>query len=60
MVLIGDDVINWRYSETTFIQIKKVLRLKKGLDLNPGGIALALELISQIDDLRRNIKRFKL
>ena len=55
----GDDVKRWRFSEVSMIQIQKAYRLEKDLRLNPAGAALALELMSQIEDLKNQLKRFQ-
>lgn len=36
------------------------MRLEKDLGLNPAGMALALKLMSQIDDLKAQLKRFRI
>jgi chaperone modulatory protein CbpM len=55
----GDDAMLWRFSEVSMVQIQKVHRLERDLRLNPAGAALALELISQIKDLKNQLKRFQ-
>ena len=55
----GDDAKLWRFSEVSVVQIQKALRLEQGLRLNPAGAALALELISEIDDLKNQLKRLQ-
>jgi chaperone modulatory protein CbpM len=54
----GDDVKRWRFSEVSMVQIQKVHRLERDLRLNPAGAVLALELMSQIEDLKNQLKRF--
>jgi chaperone modulatory protein CbpM len=55
----GDDVKFWRFSEISMVQIQRVHRLERDLRLNPAGAALALELMSQIEDLKNQLKRFQ-
>jgi chaperone modulatory protein CbpM len=55
----GDDVTLWRFSEVSVVQIQKVHRLERDLRLNPAGAALTLELMSQIEDLKNQLKRFQ-
>ena len=55
----GDDVEQWRFSEVSIIQFKKAQRLEQDLRLNPAGVALALELMSQIDELKTRLERFQ-
>lgn len=52
----GGDSTNWLFTETSIVQIKKASRLEKDLRLNPAGVALALELMSEIDDLKLQLK----
>ena len=55
----GDDFRLWRFSEISMIQIQKAYRLEKDLRLNPAGAALALELMSQIEDLKNQLKHLQ-
>ncbi len=55
----GNDVKLWRFSEISMVQIQKVHRLEKDLRLNPAGAALALELMSQIEDLKNQLRRLQ-
>ena len=55
----GDGVKLWRFSEVSVVQIQKAHRLERDLRLNPAGAALALELMSQIEDLKNRLKRFQ-
>lgn len=55
----GDDVSLWRFSEVSVVQIQKTHRLERDLRLNPAGAALALELMSQIEELKNQLKRFQ-
>ncbi len=51
----GHETGSWRFSETTIVQVKKASRLKKDLGLNPAGVAVALELMSRIEDLEKRL-----
>lgn len=53
----GSEASQWRFSEIMIVQIKKATRLENDLGLNPAGVALALDLMSQIDDLKNQLKR---
>ena len=55
----GDDVKLWRFSEVNMVRIQKACRLEQDLRLNPAGAALALELMSQIEDLKNQLMRFE-
>ena len=49
------DAEPWRFSGTTLPQVARALRLQKDLGLNIAGLALALDLFSEIDDLRNRL-----
>lgn len=51
----GSDVEQWRFSETHLILIKKVSRLEQDLRLNSAGAVLALELMREIERLRKKL-----
>lgn len=55
----GADVKRWRFSEVSMVQVLKAHRLERDLRLNPAGVALALELMSQIEDLKNQLKRLQ-
>ena len=55
----GDDITRWRFSEISVVRIQKAYRLEKDLRLNPAGAALALELMSQIEELKSKLKRLE-
>ncbi|MFA9421411.1 MAG: chaperone modulator CbpM [Gammaproteobacteria bacterium] len=46
-----------RFSETTMPQVVRALRLQRDLDLNLAGVAFALELIDEIESLRKRLQR---
>jgi len=55
----GGDVELWRFSELSVVRIQKAVRLEKDLRLNPAGAALALELMSQIEELKTELNRLQ-
>ena len=55
----GDDLKLWRFSELSIVQIQRAHRLERDLRLNPAGVALTIELMSQIEDLKNQLKRFQ-
>ncbi len=55
----GEDVKRWRFSEVNIVQVQKADRLERELRLNPAGVALALELMSEIEDLKNQLKRLQ-
>ena len=56
---LGDAAVEWRFSQTTVVEVHRAKRLEQDLGLNEAGLALAIELLSQIDDLKRKLARFK-
>ncbi len=49
----------WRFSRLTVIRIRKASRLENDLRLNPAGVALALQLMEQVDSLQQRLKRYE-
>lgn len=48
---------SWRFDSDMILTINKALRLRRDLDLNWSGVALALSLINEVEDLRLENKR---
>jgi len=48
----------WRFSRMNVIEVKRAQRLTNDLGLNPAGAALALELLKEIEGLKRRLARF--
>lgn len=47
----------WQFSGLAVTRIQTMLRLQRDLDVNLPGAALALELLDEIERLRRRIRR---
>jgi chaperone modulatory protein CbpM len=47
----------WRFADVSVIRLAKARRLRHDLDLNTAGVALALELLDEIDTLRAELRR---
>lgn len=43
---------DWRFDPQAIAVIKRAARLKQDLDIDWGGVALALDLLAEIDELR--------
>lgn len=52
----GADATLWRFSEISMVRIQKAWRLERDLKLNAPGVALALELMSRIEELERKLQ----
>lgn len=46
----------WRFSGTALRRARTALRLQRDLEINLPGVALALELLEEIGELRRSLR----
>jgi chaperone modulatory protein CbpM len=53
---VGVDRTQWRFASVSVVRIAKAKRLQRDLLINPPGVALALDLLDQIDDLRARLR----
>ena len=53
---VGGEAPEWRFEALTVVRVAKAKRLERDLDLNPSGIALVLELLDQLDELRARLR----
>ena len=56
----GRDPAKWRFRGICIHRIRRTERLKRDLGVNIAGAALALELLDEIDELNRQLRRLKL
>jgi chaperone modulatory protein CbpM len=47
---------SWIFNGSALPQAVRALRLQRDLDLNPAGVAIALDLLNEIEDLRNRLK----
>ena len=52
----GGEPPDWRFEALTIVRVAKAKRLERDLSLNPPGIALVLDLLEQIDELRSQLR----
>lgn len=52
----GAEHARWRFSRSTVVRVRTVLRMQRDLRVNLAGAALALELLEQIESLRARIR----
>jgi len=52
----GDEMHRWRFSGTCVVRVRSALRLQRDLGVNLAGIALALDLMEELEDLRAQLK----
>ena len=54
---IGHARADWRFASVTIVRVAKAKRLERDLNLNPPGLAVVLDLLDEIDELRRQLAR---
>ena len=52
----GADIRLWRFSGASLVRARSALRLQRDLGVNLAGIALALDLMEELESLRAHIK----
>jgi chaperone modulatory protein CbpM len=52
----GENSRSWRFSGSSLIRARSALRLQRDLGVNLAGIALALDLMEELENLRTKIK----
>ena len=53
---IGQARSDWRFASISIVRVAKAKRLGRDLELGPSGLALVLELLDQIDELRSRLE----
>lgn len=56
---IGHKKATWRFSGTSLQRAHAAMRLQHDLEINLAGVALALDLMDEIDALRERLCRFE-
>ena len=51
----GTTISQWRFSSVSVVQLAKAKRFDRDLGLNPAGIALAFDLLNEIDRLKARL-----
>lgn len=54
---VGDQPPDWRFSGPSLRRARLAARLTRDLDINPAGVALALDLLDEIAALRAQLLR---
>ncbi|MGZ6005699.1 MAG: chaperone modulator CbpM [Candidatus Saccharimonadales bacterium] len=52
----GDEIHVWRFSGACLVRVRSALRLHHDLGVNLAGIALALDLMEELENLRAQLK----
>ncbi len=55
----GRDPLRWRFSGASLRRARIALHLQRDLDINLPGVALALDLLEEIDRLERLLNRLR-
>jgi len=55
----GDEMHRWRFSGTSVVRVRSALRLQRDLGVNLAGIALALDLMEELESLRTELKKMR-
>jgi chaperone modulatory protein CbpM len=55
----GESTRQWRFHQSAQIRTHKALRLRQDLGINLSGVALSLELMDEIDKLKRELNHLK-
>ncbi len=56
---LGDERTQWRFSGVAVTRIRRVMRLQREFEVNLPGAALALDLLEEIERLRRGGGRYE-
>ena len=56
---VGGGRSDWQFTSLAIIRVARAKRLERDLSLNPPGVALALDLLDEIEDLRSRLKAFE-
>ncbi len=54
---IGESPQDWRFTGDSLRRARLALRLSRDLEINPPGVALALDLLDEIAQLRARLQR---
>jgi chaperone modulatory protein CbpM len=56
---IGQEQARWRFSGASLLRARAATRMQKDLQINLAGVALALDLMGEIEELRERLRRFE-
>ena len=55
----GQKQAQWRFSGSSLLKARAAIRLQHDLSINLAGVALALDLLEEIETLRKRLCRFE-
>ena len=56
---VGQEQAQWRFSGTSLLKARAAMRLQNDLEINLAGVALALDLMEEIETLRTRLYRIE-
>lgn len=56
---LGRNPAQWRFRGISVYRVRSALRLERDLEVNVAGAALALDLLEEIENLRRRLRRLE-
>jgi chaperone modulatory protein CbpM len=56
---IGQDHSHWRFSGTSLLRARAAMRMQQDLQINLAGVALALDLMEEMDAMRERLRRLE-
>lgn len=56
---IGDEQSHWRFTGPNLLRARAAIRMQQDLRINLAGVALALDLMDEIESLRERLRRFE-
>jgi chaperone modulatory protein CbpM len=56
---IGREQVQWRFPGTCLPRARAAMHLQTDLGVNLAGVALALDMLDEIDELRARLRRFE-
>ncbi len=57
---IGHEQAHWRFSGPSLLRARAAMRMQQDLQINLAGVALALDLMEEIEAMRERLRRFEL
>lgn len=56
---IGHEQAHWRFTGPSLLRARAAMRMQQDLQINLAGIALALDLMEEIEAMRERLRRFE-
>ncbi len=55
----GEQPVQWRFEAVSIRRVRRAHRLRRDLGVNLAGVALALELLDELEALRARLQRYE-